>query len=240
MADKYPSLSPYAYCAWNPVKLVDPNGEDVWEIDSKGKIVSWTEDKTRDAFYMVNSNGERIENACIEFKYGTVTKTKTISLNEGTYDLYQIKGDDNGKNLFEFLADNSRVEWSHVKTGEKGRNAQNFITTSHSEIEERGSSHLWANRLKYGYTVREMSHSHPRGIAIPSGLPGTTQFGMGDISFATTISNYYSGKGINPPLFNVYNCNGGYIPYSKSSVVSDYSKTMEQNGITFKNGRFYK
>ena len=28
MADKYPSLSPYAYCAWNPVKLVDPDGED--------------------------------------------------------------------------------------------------------------------------------------------------------------------------------------------------------------------
>lgn len=28
MADKYPSLSPYAYCAWNPVKLVDPDGKD--------------------------------------------------------------------------------------------------------------------------------------------------------------------------------------------------------------------
>ena len=27
MSDKYPSISPYAYCAWNPVKLVDPNGE---------------------------------------------------------------------------------------------------------------------------------------------------------------------------------------------------------------------
>ncbi len=26
MADKYPSISPYAYCAWNPIKLVDPEG----------------------------------------------------------------------------------------------------------------------------------------------------------------------------------------------------------------------
>ena len=26
MSDKYPSISPYAYCAWNPIKLVDPNG----------------------------------------------------------------------------------------------------------------------------------------------------------------------------------------------------------------------
>ena len=29
MSDKYPSLSPYVYCADNPVRLVDPNGEEI-------------------------------------------------------------------------------------------------------------------------------------------------------------------------------------------------------------------
>ena len=28
MADKYPSISPYAYCAWNPIKVLDPRGMD--------------------------------------------------------------------------------------------------------------------------------------------------------------------------------------------------------------------
>ncbi len=28
-ADKYPSVSPYAYCAWNPIKLIDPSGDTI-------------------------------------------------------------------------------------------------------------------------------------------------------------------------------------------------------------------
>ena len=30
LADKYPNISPYAYCSWNPVKFVDPDGEKVY------------------------------------------------------------------------------------------------------------------------------------------------------------------------------------------------------------------
>ena len=41
MSDKYPSISPYAYCAWNPLRLVDPDGKDWYETD-KGDI-KWTD-----------------------------------------------------------------------------------------------------------------------------------------------------------------------------------------------------
>lgn len=37
MVDKYPSLSPYVYCANNPVKLVDPNGDTVIAYDHFSK-----------------------------------------------------------------------------------------------------------------------------------------------------------------------------------------------------------
>ena len=37
MASKYPSLSPYVYCANNPVKVVDPNGEEIVIFVNKTK-----------------------------------------------------------------------------------------------------------------------------------------------------------------------------------------------------------
>ena len=45
MASKYPSLSPYVYCADNPVKLVDPTGEEISEhIDKYGNIIAHYDD----------------------------------------------------------------------------------------------------------------------------------------------------------------------------------------------------
>ncbi|MBR7167597.1 MAG: peptidoglycan DD-metalloendopeptidase family protein [Bacteroidales bacterium] len=52
MADKYPSLSPYAYCAWNPVRLVDPDGNRVWPIS---KIYNNSERKIISGMYRNNS-----------------------------------------------------------------------------------------------------------------------------------------------------------------------------------------
>ena len=40
MMDKYPGISPYAYCAWNPVKIVDPDGRELGDYyDMTGKYL---------------------------------------------------------------------------------------------------------------------------------------------------------------------------------------------------------
>ena len=63
MSDKYPSLSPYVYCADNPVKLVDPNGEEI--------VITLSMD----------DNGNRIVN--ISFTATLVNKTsQNISVEE--------------------------------------------------------------------------------------------------------------------------------------------------------------
>ena len=37
MLDKYLDISPYAYCAWNPMKYVDPDGREIWIINKNGE-----------------------------------------------------------------------------------------------------------------------------------------------------------------------------------------------------------
>lgn len=45
MVDKYPEISPYAYCEWNPIIFIDPDGKRKWPIQKENngatrKIVS--------------------------------------------------------------------------------------------------------------------------------------------------------------------------------------------------------
>ncbi len=51
MADKYPSLSPYAYCALNPIKIVDPNGDTI-TVTNKNNVF---------LFSLDNGNAENIK-----------------------------------------------------------------------------------------------------------------------------------------------------------------------------------
>ncbi len=42
MSDKYPSMSPYSYCAWNPMKLVDPDGREIVISEKDWEVLEFT------------------------------------------------------------------------------------------------------------------------------------------------------------------------------------------------------
>ena len=59
MMDKYPNISPYNYCAWNAVKLVDPNGS---ELDIPSKDDKNRQQTEADLLSLVNeSNRDRVK-----------------------------------------------------------------------------------------------------------------------------------------------------------------------------------
>lgn len=57
MMDKYPNISPYAYCAWNPIKLVDPDGREIGDFyGADGRYLG--NDGKKDGKVYVIRNGE--------------------------------------------------------------------------------------------------------------------------------------------------------------------------------------
>ena len=47
-ADKYPFVSPYAYCAWNPIKLIDPTGDTLDVTNKKGIFLFSLDDNSKE------------------------------------------------------------------------------------------------------------------------------------------------------------------------------------------------
>ena len=75
MADKYPCVSPYAYCAWNPVKLIDKDGRDVWKLNKDGELI-WKE-KSKYETIRMGSHSITNRNKCV---FGHSDESRTIRL----------------------------------------------------------------------------------------------------------------------------------------------------------------
>ena len=147
LAEKYYNISPYAYCANNPVNFVDPDGRDVWHLNQDGKI-TWQEESKEHRLYSVDSEGNRSDD------YVTVN-------DRGILDAFTNKSDvasyttsvniDDVFKVFKFAADNTNVEW----VIHRGEGDQYTIGTKHDEI----SAGNWED---YGIQKPIASvHSHP-------------------------------------------------------------------------------
>ena len=161
MAGKYPSVSPYAYCAWNPVKLVDPDGRDIWEINKEGKVVNHIEDKSKDAFFMVDNDGKRKES--ISFKYGTIKDFKKANWFRNATS-FNVSSESAGAELFKFFADNTMIEYGLINTESNG----STVMTNHEESSVEASK-MAKEMDGNGQKITSIVHNHPHNRE-PSGF----------------------------------------------------------------------
>ena len=175
LASKYTGVSPYVYCHSNPINRIDPDGRADYYLNEDGYVVEIKENKSADTFRFVNKNGEPLNDKILTFKHGTVENYRTQKFKagsiDGSMDVYYVRGDDNGKQLFEFMVEgttNKHIEWSWFETGIEGDEGLNFVSTSHMRGNDASSMELYKTQLKNGYTVRTQTHNHPSGILFPS------------------------------------------------------------------------
>ena len=238
LTEDNPQFSPYSYCMGDPVNLGDYDGMDIWEIDNEGRIRKHIEDTTQDAFYMVELNdsgeyertftidedGNKIYNS-ISFAYGTIESQRSVSYSPNKkdvdkYDIYQVRGDENGKALFEFFGRNvagNRIEVGHIMCGVEGEKGLNFVLNSHHKPEyyvedgverikssEPATKELYNNRLIYGYHIRAFIHSHPNSIN-PS---------KADMEFKRRVEHNSRILGAPPPQTKIWHVKTGvYYDY---------------------------
>jgi hypothetical protein len=160
MFEKYPSISPYTYCANNPVNAIDPTGEDIWTISEDGSIKQETNKKI-DRIDVIDANGNTIKGT--EAKFGTIKQHTTTDEEGIKIDYFQIKGDALAKEAFENIANNTKIEWTHAKVGTENSNS-NILGTSHSPNSTSVGRFLRNTR----YFLKEVTHNHPNDDPYPS------------------------------------------------------------------------
>ena len=80
MVDKYPGVSPYAYCVWNPVRMVDPEGMEHGDyFDIYGNYLGW--DGCFDNKVHIVIDGSSIK----KDKNGLIDQNRVTSLISTTY-----------------------------------------------------------------------------------------------------------------------------------------------------------
>lgn len=107
LSDKYPNISAYAYCSWNPINKIDPDGMDEWEFDIKSGQFSQTGNKGGDItdYYSVGEreSGEFNMNNQYEIARddGTINAFRFVETEESTISAFHIPGkEDNNSGFF--------------------------------------------------------------------------------------------------------------------------------------------
>ena len=82
MSDEYPSLSPYTYCANNPVKLVDPNGEEYTDFINSETGDCMHIDDGKDQVVIINNSAYNTMANMHQDQYSSMSSSQQSTYNQ--------------------------------------------------------------------------------------------------------------------------------------------------------------
>ena len=213
-AADYPSLSPYTHCAANPLRFTDPTGMHIYVVNDYGEMVNFIDDKDKDVIVMNDGENKLV------LPFGAVrTQYDDDELLRTNKSLFESDSWDIGKSVFEFLSDNSEIEYSFIGAITDTGGTLSLITTSNeSGREENGF--LVIEQMNKPEKVAFYIHNHPSNAPYPSGL----DTGGGDIRAAKDFSNILGYSIRNEIYVSILKA---YIPYSASSNISGFPQYIK-------------
>ena len=112
MSDKYPYQSGFVYCGNNPIKVIDPKGEDEWEVNENYGLIKHYSNNKPDKLFVTTVDGQRKDNVAPLDVDRSIMQQIISDGSQTTFAAMDKREEMN--QIFDYLADNTYVEWTHI------------------------------------------------------------------------------------------------------------------------------
>ena len=219
LADKYPSISPYAYCAWNPMKLVDPDGREMGDYyDENGNYKGWDGVLDHRVYIVgINTTLAKDENGNVDASKVTPLVSTTYETLEAIVGVFE-RTKKNGGSIEEstaVLAGLISIPGEHGYTGSDGNPHCNFPSLKGG---------------KQGLGVTSI-HSHPFTLLGEDGYHPVTPSEDDKIFFNKCVLNIIVGNTTVPQTSSIYPNSTDNIGAVFFSSTGDKLSTMSMRSI---------